>query len=299
MTTINKSARRFSVTANIVFILLSFICIVPFILLITSSFADNNTIYRYGYSFFPRKWSLAAYQFMMTQRFSILRAYGISVLITVTGTFMGLFMTTMFAYALSRQELKGRRWLTFYVFFTLLFNGGLVPTYLMYVNYFHIKNTLFALLIPYILVNGFNILLMRTYFINNIPIAVIESAKIDGSGEFRLFFQIVLPMSTPILATIGLLIGVGYWNDWYNGMLYITDPIYYSLQNMLNRLLLDIQFMAQNMTSSGDSATAMARMPTVTVRMAIAVIGAVPILVIFPFFQKYFSKGITLGAVKG
>lgn len=212
----------------------------------------------------------------------------------------GLLFTAMFGYALSRKIIRGRRGLNFYVFFTLLFNGGMVPTYLMYVNTFHIKNTLWALLIPSnILVNGFNILLMRTYFDGNVPNELIESGKIDGAGEFRIFLQIVLPISTPILATVGLLIGVGFWNDWYNGLLYITDPKLFSLQNYLNRILLDIQFMTQSMSGNVDASSALAKMPTITVRMAIAVIGIVPLIIGFPLFQKYFSKGITVGAVKG
>ncbi len=194
----------------------------------------------------------------------------------------------------------GRKIINFLVFFTLLFNGGMVPTYLLYVNTLHVKNTIFALLLPNnILVNGFNVLLVRTYFNNNTPKELIESAMVDGAKEFRIFFSIIMPISKPILATVGLLIGIGYWNDWYNGLLYLTNTKLFSLQNYLNRILLDIQFMTQSMAGSAEAANALGKMPTITVRMAIAVIGILPLMIIFPFFQSYFARGMTVGAVKG
>ena len=199
-----------AIVANAILCLVCCFCVLPVLLLVISSFTDNDTVFKNGYSFFPEKWSLGAYEYLVTQSETITRAYGISIFITLVGTVAGLLFTAMFGYALSRKIIRGRRGLNFYVFFTLLFNGGMVPTYLMYVNTFHIKNTLWALLIPSnILVNGFNILLMRTYFDGNVPNELIESGKIDGAGEFRIFLQIVLPISTPILATVGLLIGVG------------------------------------------------------------------------------------------
>lgn len=295
-----KNMKAPEITAYLILSALSLFCVLPILLLMISSLSDNDIVFRNGYSFFPEKWSMAAYEYLVTQGETIFRAYGISIFVTVAGTSAGLLFTSLFGYALSRKELVGRRALNFFVFFTLLFNGGMVPTYLMYVNTFHIKNTLWALLIPTnIMINGFNILLVRTFFEANVPRELIESGKIDGAGEFRIFFQIVIAIAKPILATVGLLIGIGYWNDWYNGLLYITDPKLFSLQNYLNRILLDIQFMTQSMSGSADAASALAKMPTVTVRMAIAVIGILPLIVTFPFFQKYFARGITVGAVKG
>ncbi len=289
-----------AVTAHVLLMILALFCVLPIALLMISSLSDNDTVFRSGYSFLPGKWSLDAYKYLITQGETIFRAYGISIFVTVTGTAAGLLFTALFGYALSRRELPGRRVMNFFVFFTLLFNGGMVPTYLMYVNTFHIKNTLWALLIPTnILINGFNILLARTFFEANVPRELIESGKIDGAGEFPMFFRIVMPISKPILATVGLLIGISYWNDWYNGLLYITQPKLFSLQNYLNRILLDIQFMTQSMSGNVDAASALAKMPTITVRMAIAVTGIVPLIVIFPFFQKYFARGITVGAIKG
>ena len=207
-------------------------------------------------------------------------------------------MTVMMAYPLSRHEFFGRNVCAFYVFFTMLFNGGLVPTYIMYTRYLHIKNTLWALLIPSLLISAFYVIMMRTYFTTNVPEAVIEAARIDGAGEWRILFTIVLPMSLPMIATMALLIGLGYWNDWKNGLYYLTDSRLYSIQNMLNQMLKDVQFLKSGADASA-AADLTQDMPSVGIKMAIAVIGALPIMIIYPFFQKYFVKGITIGAVKG
>lgn len=292
-TTGSKSLERIS---HVVLMLISLCCILPFFLMVMSSFSSENGILKYGYSFWPRQFSLDAYRYLMLQASTIFTAYGITVLITALGTAIGLAITMLLAYPLSRRDFPLRNALTFYVFFTLLFNGGLVPTYLMYTSYFHIKNTLMALLIPGLLMNGFNVLIARTFFMTNIPKAIIESASIDGASEFRAFFSIVLPCSLPIVATIGLFVGVGYWNDWYNGLIFLTDSRLYNIQNVLNNMLMDIQFLQQNSKAAASSSISL---PATTVRMAIAVVGVLPVLVIYPFFQKYFVKGIVIGAVKG
>jgi putative aldouronate transport system permease protein len=291
-----ESSRTSKLVANIVLMTVSLLCILPFILLISSSFSSEKSILVKGYSFFPREFSFDAYKYLVTNGLYILHAYGITFFITIVGTAVSLIMTTMLAYPLSRTDFPFRKQLTFYIFFTMLFNGGLVPTYLMYNNFFHVKNTIFALLVPYLLMNGFNVLITRTFFITNIPHEIIESAKIDGAGEFKIFSKIILPLSLPIIATIGLFVGVGYWNDWFNGMVFINNAQLYSIQNVLNQMLQNIQFM-QNNPDIGSHMTV--ALPETTVKMAIAVIGVVPILIIYPFFQKYFVKGITIGAVKG
>lgn len=194
-------------------------------------------------------------------------------------------MTSFLAYGLSRCDLPFRNLFTILVFFTLLFNGGLVPTYLVYTQVFDIKNTIWALIVPGLLMNGFNVLLMRTFFMTSIPEPVIESARMDGAGEIRTFFSIILPLSLPILATIGLLQTILYWNDWFNGLVYITDPSLYSIQNILNRMLSDIQFLASSNLGSNASKAA-STIPTTGVRMAIAVIGFLPILLAYPFFKS-------------
>jgi putative aldouronate transport system permease protein len=284
--------------SHIVLIILAVCSIIPFIILISSSFSSETSILKDGYSFFPREISFEAYQFLLTNSASILRAYGITVFVTVLGTFVSLVMTALLAYGLSRRDLPYRNVFAFIVFFTLLFNGGLVPTYLVYTQVFDIKNTIWALIVPGLLMNGFNVLLMRTFFITSIPEPVIESARMDGAGEFRTFFSIVLPLSLPILATIGLLQTIFYWNDWFNGLIYVTEPTLFSIQNILNRMLSDIQFLASSNLGTNTSAAA-AQIPTTAVRMAIAVIGFLPILIAYPFFQKYLVKGIALGSVKG
>lgn len=300
---IKRKQRRESRVAEYIayaaFIVAALACVLPIILMAVASFTDNDILNTQGYSFFPEKWSLAAYEFLFTQSTAIIRSMGISLLVTVVGTVLGIFCTMMLAYALSRDDLPARRALMFFVVFTLLFNGGMVPTYFMYVNYFHVKNTLLGLLIPNLLVNGFNVMLMRTYFRNNVPKELIESAHIDGAGELRTFFSIVLPIATPILATVGLLIGIGYWNDWYNGMLYVTDPELFSMQNYLNKIMMDIQFLSQNGNITSDAGSIMANIPSGTVRMAMAFIATIPVIIIFTFVRKYFAKGLTVGSVKG
>jgi putative aldouronate transport system permease protein len=249
-----------------------------------------------GYSFIPKKISLSAYTYLLNQAGYIFHAYFITIFITVVGTTASLFMTTMLAYTLSRKDLPGRKYLTFFVFFTLLFNGGLVPTYILYTHYLAIKNTIFALIIPGLLMNGFNVLLARTFFSSDIPVSIIEAANIDGASEFDIYTKIILPLSLPIMATLGLFVGVGYWNDWYNGLIYLTDTRLFSLQNVLNQILLNVQFLLQNTNAASHIDTS--KIPGETVRMAIAVIGIIPILFAYPFFQKYFVKGIVMGAVK-
>ncbi len=282
---------------HIVLGLFSLSCIIPFALLIISSFSDEASIYKNGYSFFPDQFSLNAYKYLALKIDMISHAYLISIFITVFGTVLSLVVTSTIGYALSRSDLPFRNVLNFYVIFTLLFNGGMVPTYIIYTQYIGIKNSVWALIIPGLLANGFTIMLMRTYFSTNIPPALIESAKIDGAGELRTFAKIVLPMSLPIMATIGLLAALAYWNDWFNGLMYLTKSNLFSLQNVLNRIMIDVQFLKT--TDTGAVGLASSTLPTETVRMAMAAVGVVPILVAYPFFQKYFVKGIALGAVKG
>ncbi|MCZ8513182.1 carbohydrate ABC transporter permease [Paenibacillus filicis] len=283
---------------NIILALIACSCILPFVLLITSSITDEQEIYRHGYSLFPEKISFAAYTYLLQDAGKIMQAFGITIIITVVGTVTGLILIALLAYPLSRSHLPWRNFWSFFVFFTMLFHGGLVPTYLVYTQVFDMKNTIWALIVPGLLMNAFYVMLMRTFFATSIPEPVIESAKIDGAGEFGTFIKIVLPLSLPILATVGLFQIINYWNDWFNGMIYITDSKLFSLQNLLNRILLDIQFLASGNFGNSQADLA-ASAPMETVRMAMAVIGVVPILVAYPFFQKYFVKGLTVGAVKG
>ncbi|MDR1398316.1 MAG: carbohydrate ABC transporter permease [Treponema sp.] len=294
-----KGNRTFTITIYTLLTLLALFTLLPMLLLIISSFTEENTILQTGYSFLPKKIGLDAYRYLLNQGGFILNSLRISFFITVVGTASSLLITSLLAYPLSRRDFPLRVPLSFVVFFTLLFNGGLVPTYLVYTQIFHIKNTIFGLLVPGLLMNGFNVILVRTYFASNIPESILESAKLDGAGEWLIFFRIVLPLSLPILATVGLMSGLAYWNDWYNGLIYITRAELFSLQNILNRMLQDVQFLQANAGSMGNLASELSKIPTTTVRMAIATVGAVPILVLYPFFQRYFVKGIVIGAVKG
>ena len=196
------------------------------------------------------------------------------------------------AYPLSRRDLPHRNKIGFFVYFTMLFNGGVVPSYIMWTQVFHIKNTYLALIIPNLMMSAFYIMMMRTYFAN-IPDAVVEAARIDGAGELRTLIQVVLPMSLPIIASLTLLVGLKYWNDWINGLYYITKPEYFSIQVLLNRMLKDSQAMME-FTADPDQI-----LPSTSYKMAIAVAGALPVLAVYPFFQRYFVKGIAIGAVKG
>ncbi|GMK39132.1 sugar ABC transporter permease [Paenibacillus sp. CCS19] len=277
--------------------LFAVICLIPFVLLIMASLTDQNSITANGYSFFPKVFSTAAYDFLLNRGADIARAYGITIFVTVFGTAAGLAITTLLAYPLARKETPHRFLIMFLVFFTMLFHGGLVPSYLVYTQLLDLKNTIWALIVPGLLTNGFYIMMMRTFFQTTVPPALIESAQLDGAGEYRTLWSIVIPLSTPVLATIGLFTCIMYWNDWQNGMVYITNPELFSVQNLLNRIMQDVQFISSNMTPNAGEA--MQQMPSDSVKMAIAVIGVLPILIAYPFFQRFFIKGIMIGAVKG
>ncbi len=286
--------RGISRLSHVVMVVLSLAAILPFVLLVIASFTDNAVAVSEGFSFWPTKWSTDAYEYIVNERATLLRAYGITILVTLIGTSVGLMISTMLAYTLSNDELPGRKVLTFFVVLTMLFNGGLVPTYLIYTNVFHIKDTLLALIVPSLLMSGFNVVLIRNYFATGVPKSLYEAARIDGAGEIYIFARIALPLSKPILATVGLLMGIAYWNDWQNGLYYLNDTKLYSIQNILNRINENISFIASNSTSG----VKIADLPTNTIRMAIAVVGILPIVCIYPFFQEYFVKGIAVGAVK-
>ena len=292
-----KTNKGWNIAANIVMVLLSFLALAPFVLLIIASLTDEGVAMSFGYSYFPQKWSISAYQYIASQAGRLGRAYMMTIIVTAVGTGVGVMITALLGYMLSNPALPGRKWLNLYVVFTMLFNGGLVPTYIMYVKTFAIKNTIFGLIVPNLLCSAFLVMLVRNYFENSIPRDLYEAARIDGASEFQTFFRVALPLSTPILATIGLMMGLAYWNDWQNGLYYLSDQSanLKTIQNILNDINTNIAYLASNSTAG----VSVKDLPTQTARMAIAVVGILPILVIYPFFQKYFAKGITMGAVKG
>lgn len=293
-----RNDRVFQIFANMILILLTLFCLIPFILLVVSSVTSEQALMRDGYTFFPKEWSFDAYKYLLFDSTDILRGYAISACVTVVGTLGNLVLTTLFAYPLSRRDLPGRSIFSFFIFFTMLFSGGLVPSYIMWTQTFHIKNTWFAYVIPGLLLNAFYVIMMRTYFTTNIPDAVIEAARIDGAGEWRILTQIVLPMSVPIIATVTLLVGLGYWNNWTNGLYYISDSSMYSIQTLLNNMLMDVQYLLSH-ANAGGAADQSIVLPATSIKMAVAVLGVLPVLIIYPFFQNYFIKGIVIGAVKG
>ncbi|MDK2813957.1 MAG: putative aldouronate transport system permease protein [Clostridiales bacterium] len=293
-----RGEKSFRIFALVLLSILTLLAILPFILIIVSSFTDEATLVSNGYSYFPAKWSLDSYRYMVQQAKVIFRSYGVSILVTTVGTAMSLLLTTSLAYPMSRSDFKYRNVLAFLVFFTMLFSGGIVPSYIMWTRVFHINDTIWALIIPNYLMNAFNVLLVRNYFKNNIPDAIIESAQIDGAGEGRILFRIMLPLAVPVSVTVGLFSGLAYWNDWINALYYIESPKLYGIQNLLIRMMNNIQFLSsgQNASLLGNSIIAL---PSNGIRMALAVIGILPILIIFPFLQKYLIKGVVIGAVKG
>lgn len=290
----NKTGQIF---LNIIFILLCIAVVGPFLLLFSSSLTDEHTLMREGYNFFPRKFSLETYQYLFLSAAKIAKGYGITIFVTIVGTIASCMITLFFAYPLSRKELPCRTFISFFVFFTMLFHGGLVPSYMMWTQTFHIRNTLWALLLPNLLMSGYTVIMMRSFFSANIPDSLVEAARIDGGGEYRILFSVVLPLSKPMVATIALMIGLNYWNDWTNSLYYVTDESLYSIQAILNSINSNVQFLNSGQGVSGSLGTL--ELPSVGIRMAIAVIGVIPILCIYPFFQKYFVKGIVVGGVKG
>lgn len=279
--------------AYIVMILVGIIIVVPFIVLFVSSITDEAVLLKEGYSLIPKKLSMQAYSYIWKSKDTILRAYIITIVITFVGTTINVLITTMIAYPLSLSYLPGRKILSFVVLFTMLFSGGLVPTYMNYTTVLGIKNTYLALLLPNLMFGAVNCIIVRTYFQGNIPVELYESARIDGASEFRIFSSIVLPLGKPILVTIAIFAGLGYWNDWMNGLYYVTDQRMYSIQQLLNVMIQNIQFLTQYRQSGGEN------LPSISLRMAIAFVAMLPIIVLYPFLQKYFEAGITLGAVKG
>jgi len=285
---------------NVFFWIYTAICIIPLILVLVVSFTDEKTVLLNGYSLFPSKLSLSAYDFLLNDWLNVVRSYGISILVTVVGTIVSLTVMALFAYPISRRDFKHRGLFSFIMVFTILYNAGLVPFYMMYTQYLHLQNSILALMIPYI-VQAFFVLVMRTFFSNSIPTELIESAKIDGAGEWRIFAQIVLPLSLPVLASVGLLSTLNYWNDWWLSMLFINDNIHINIQYRMYKALQDLQFLSSNSTAYAAilAQNPNFQLPSETVRMAMAVVGIGPIVFAYPFFQRYFIQGLTVGAVKG
>lgn len=291
---LSTSSKIFYVICYVIVALVALVCLIPFILLISGSFTAEQWIRFHGFSLWPGEFSLEAYKIIFKTPEKIVRAYGVSIFITAVGTLAGLFLTSLTAYVISRRDAKYRNVLSFFFYFTTLFNGGMVSTYIFYIQYLHLKDNYLALILPGVF-NVFYLLIMRT-FVNNIPFALIESAKLDGAGEWRIYFTIILPLLKSGLATIGLFLALGYWNDWYNAMLYMNDEAKYPLQYMLYSVQQQTQALARIAAQAGIQ---VANLPSNSLKMAMAVVATGPIIIVYPFVQKYFISGITIGSVKG
>lgn len=285
----------FSAIGYVSLILLAVLCIVPFILVVSSSLTEESKIVTDGYQFIPTAFSTEAYSILFKYPDQMIHAYMVTIGVTIAGTLLGLFLTSMTAYALCRKDFKWRNKFSFFFFFTTLFSGGLVPWYLLIVNYLDMKDTPMALIVPMML-NVFYIIVMKS-FMSSIPEAIVESAKIDGAGDFKIYLRLILPLSKPALATIGLFLALAYWNDWYNALLFISDEKLMPLQYYLYKMLGNMDGMRKAMMGAGAVVTT--SIPTESLKMAMTVVATGPILLAYPFVQRYFVQGLTIGAVKG
>ncbi|MGI6510092.1 MAG: carbohydrate ABC transporter permease [Erysipelotrichaceae bacterium] len=293
-----KGEREFHYLALVVMILLALFCVVPLILMLTVSFSSENSLLQ-GYRFIPDQWSLDAYAFMWAKRATITRAYSLTIIVTVIGTIMNLTITSMFAYPLSRRDFKPRNVFAFILFFTMLFNGGMTATYIVWTRIFNIKDTLWAYIIPGALMNGMSVLMVRNYFLANVPYSIIEAARLDGAKDWTIYSRIMVPLSKPIMTTIGLFAALGYWNNWTSGLYYIKDQKLLTIQVYLKKLMDSIQFLKTTDLSNEAILLAQRSLPTESARMAIAIIALIPILMVYPFIQKELIKGMVIGGVKG
>jgi putative aldouronate transport system permease protein len=281
---------------HLVFILFSLSCIIPLISVLSVSFSSEVDILQHGYRLIPRIFDFKAYAYVLYRPIQLLGAFKVSILVSVIGTVLSVLFMAGIAYALSRHDYRFRNGLSFFVFFTMLFNGGLVPSYILISNYLHLKNTLWVLILPYLAMPWF-ILLLRS-FMQKIPHDIIESCMIDGANEFRIFAQVILPLAKPGLATIALFTMLQYWNDWWLSLLYIENEHLVPLQYMLYRMMNNISYLTSSSNMMPPSMKNVV-LPTESARMAMAMLAAGPMLAVFPFFQKYFVRGLTVGAIKG
>lgn len=287
--------RRTRLLINAVFIVLSGLVVVPLLYVVSISLSTSGDIVRHGYRLVPARFDLTAYEYLLQAPQQIKTGYLISIIVTVLGTALGLVLSSSIAYVMTRRDYRYRKITSFYVFFTMLFNGGLVPFYMVMTKILHVQNTILGLIIPYS-INAWFTMLMKG-FMQMIPFEIVESAKIDGSSEFRTFLMIIIPLSTPAIATVGLFYAFAYWNDWWLAMLFIDKAGLVPLQFMLYRTMNNLAYLLSTVSTAVN--VDLSRIPSESIRMAMAVLAAGPMLVVFPFFQRYFVKGLTVGSLKG
>lgn len=291
-----KKINLCNILLDILFVLISVMCIYPVLLVIGISFTDETALVDFGFKVIPKVWSLGSYRYIVTAGNTILRAYGITAAVTIIGAVSSTLVVALYAYPLSRTDFAYRKLFMFMAFFTMLFSGGVVSWYMICTNVLHLKNSIWAMILPYIM-NAWHVIVMRSFFTMSIPGAIIESAKIDGAGEWRIFFKLVMPLAVPGLATIGLFATLTYWNDWTLPLYFVTEPKMYNLQFLLQSMISNIQMLTENSALMG-STNLLADVPKEGARMALCIIATGPILIVYPFFQKYFIQGLTVGAVK-
>ncbi len=283
---------------SILFAVLAFVSIFPLLLVFMISISSEDSIRQLGYSLIPMEFSAKAYEFLWNERDTIINAFFVSALVTVAGTVIGVAITTMLGYSISRPDFKLKGILTWVVFIPMIFNGGMAASYVVNSSLFQLGNTLYILILP-LLISSFNVIICKTFFRTTIPDSIIESAKIDGASQMTIFTKIIVPISKPVYATLGLFLSFGYWNDWFLASLYLSDTKLFSLQAMLNNMIKQLDYIANNPAVGVSLQEYKRNMPSESVRMAIAVIIVIPIACAYPFFQKYFIKGLTVGSVKG
>lgn len=293
---IKVKKRLWNLLPHIVLSLVAIVCVVPLLLIISASFTSDAEIMEYGYKFIPKDFTLKAYEYILKTPMQLITSYGVTIVVTLVGTVVGLLITSMLAYGMSRKDYPFAKATTMFVYLTLLFPAGMVPWYMMISNILNLKDTLLALIFPY-LVSAWFVMLMKGYFADVSP-SLIEAGKIDGASEFKIFFKLVIPMVKPGLATVGLFILLQYWNDYYLSLMFIQDNNLLSLQYMLYRMMSNIDFLKSSLAVQAGLVSGI-QIPDKSIRMAMCVLAAGPMLVVFPFFQKYFVKGISIGSVKG
>lgn len=292
----NKSRSKLQLVLLLILIILSILIVSPFILTLSISLSNEKDIMTYGYSFFPKNIDLSAYEFIFKNPIAIINAYKVTTIFSVVVMVLGVAFMSMIAYALSRKNMRGKDVVSFFLYFTMLFSGGLVPTYILITQYLHLNDTLWVYILPS-LISPWYIFMIRTFF-NALPEEMIEAAIVDGANEFTIYSRIVLPLSKPVLATVALFMFLAKWNDWMNSMLYINNDSLFSLQYLLQRIMQNIQILQESSIYAGDLID-ISEIPAESTRMAMAVVVAGPALLVFPFFQKYFVQGLTIGGVKG
>ncbi|SHI92182.1 carbohydrate ABC transporter membrane protein 2, CUT1 family [Clostridium amylolyticum] len=293
-----KISKKSNLGMNIILVTLSILSILPFLFVSIISLSSEESLRANGYSLIPEEWSLYAYRYLFNSGNQMLKSYGVTIMVTVLGTIIGLLLISTYAYVLSRRSFAYKKFFTMVAFIPMLFSGGMVSSYLVMTKLLGLKNTIWALILP-LCMNTFYVIVLRTFFKNSVPEAVIESAKIDGASEFRVFFKIVVPMSLPGIATIALFLTLGYWNDWFNAMLYIDKNSLIPLQYLLMRVENSMEFIINNSTKLGTASIDIAKtMPKESAKMAMVFLSTAPIVFAYPFFQKYFISGLTIGAVK-